>query len=101
MCHWTAQVEFSLKQDWFLSSSSQHQKNHAASLCKWYCCDFSKSITHSLIQASSYEHVQSQELEEDTENSWHLSHMQLQNEDPAPESDSLCEQDTKESSYAT
>ena len=75
MCHWTAQVKLSLKQYWLLFSSSQCQKNYAASLCKWYCCDFNKSVTHSLVQASSYECVQSQELKRDTENSWYLSHI--------------------------
>ncbi len=82
-----------------MSSSSQHQKNYAVSLCKWYCYDFNKSVIHSLIQASSCEHVQSQELKRDTENSWHSSYMQLQNENPASKSDSLYKQDIKESSH--
>ena len=69
MYHWTDQAELSLKHHWFMSSSSQHQRNHVASLCEQHCCSLCESVIHSLVQASSHECLQSQELKKDKENS--------------------------------
>jgi len=75
MCHWASSIKFSSKQCKLISSDSHCQEHHATSLCKWYYYDLIRSLKYSLIQKVSQKLIQDQELEKDTENSWHLNNL--------------------------
>ena len=99
MCCWTCQDWVSSEWCWFMSLASQSERHHIASLCWWHCCSLHSNLSCNIIQEVSCCDLQSQELKEDAENSWHLNHLWLQEMNTVYKSNSLCQEDASRSLY--